>query len=151
MLRVGSTEHGGRGDEAASERAPGKRSLTERLPIQRRAGGAAPAAAEVARAAEVVDDPYGVHLPVQRKGGEETAGVHAAAARGVEAPATALPHGERIQQSFGPAHDVSRITAHVGGAAGEATAAMGATAYATGEHVVFGASPDLHTAAHEAA
>lgn len=28
---------------------------------------------------------------------------------------------------------------------------MGATAYATGDHVVFASAPDLHTAAHEAA
>src|SRR6185436_12191050 len=41
--------------------------------------------------------------------------------------------------------------AFVGGPAGEATSAMGAQAYATGNKVAFGSSPDLHTAAHEAA
>ena len=33
----------------------------------------------------------------------------------------------------------------------ESTAAMGAKAYATGNHVVFGDNPDLHTVAHEVA
>ena len=74
--------------------------------------------------------------------------VHDAAARGVAAPTTALPHAEQIQASFGAKHDVSRIQAHVGG---DAAAAMGATAFASGSHVVFDRPPDLHTAAHEAA
>lgn len=76
--------------------------------------------------------------------------VHAAAARGLEAPASPLPFLDRIQASFGK-HDVSHVQAHAGGAAAKATAAMDATAYATGDHVVFAGAPDLHTAAHEAA
>jgi len=76
--------------------------------------------------------------------------VHAAAARGIAGAGGALPHGEAIQRSFG-SHDVRGIQAHVGGPAGEATAAMGAEAYATGSHVAFGGAPSLHTAAHEAA
>src|SRR5262249_45650019 len=52
------------------------------------------------------------------------------------------------QASFGAAHDVSGIRAHVGG---DSAKAMGATAFAAGNHVVFDRSPDLHTAAHEAA
>lgn len=48
-------------------------------------------------------------------------------------------------------HDVSSIQAHVGrDAAGSATA-MGARAYATGNHVVLGKGADLFTEAHEAA
>ncbi|HEX8115493.1 MAG TPA: DUF4157 domain-containing protein, partial [Kofleriaceae bacterium] len=102
--------------------SPGKRTLTEALPpVQRQATGPAP---------------------------EQ---VHAAAARGIDTPATTLPFADRIQASFGPRHDVSSIKAHVGGAAADATSAMSASAYATGSHVVFGESPDLHTAAHEAA
>jgi hypothetical protein len=62
-----------------------------------------------------------------------------------------LPFADRIQASFGPGHDVGSIQAHVGGAATEATSAMGATAYATGNHTVFSGAPDLHTVAHEAA
>ncbi len=73
---------------------------------------------------------------------------HQAAARGMATPSTSLPFLDQIQASFGPAHDVSGIQAHVGG---DSAAAMGAQAYATGNHVVFDRAPDLHTAAHEAA
>ena len=76
--------------------------------------------------------------------------VHAAAARGVAGPAGALPHAETIQRLFGR-HDVSCIDSHVGGPAAEATQAMGAEAFATGDHVAFAGEPSLHTAAHEAA
>jgi hypothetical protein len=61
-----------------------------------------------------------------------------------------LPFAREIQASFGPRHDISGIQAHVGGAATESATAMGASAYATGNHVVFGSAPDLHTVAHEA-
>jgi len=87
---------------------------------------------------------------VQAKGALDGPEVHDAAARGVAGTPGALPHQERIQQLFGH-HDVSGIGAHVGGAAAQATGAIGATAYATGNQVAFGAAPDLHTAAHEAA
>ena len=76
--------------------------------------------------------------------------VHDAAARGVSAPTTALPHADQIQASFG-GHDVSGVQAHVGGGAADACATIGATAYASGNHVAFAGQPDLHTAAHEAA
>ena len=93
--------------------------------------------------------------PVQQRadagGAAQSAGeVHEHAQRGVSGAASALPHGERIQQSFG-SHDVGGIQAHVGGAAADASAAIGAQAYATGDHVAFQRAPDLHTAAHEAA
>ena len=71
------------------------------------------------------------------------AGVHAAAARGIAGPATALPHGDAIQQAFGR-HDVSGIKAHVGGPAQAANKAIGAEAYATGNHVAFAGAPSLH-------
>ena len=76
--------------------------------------------------------------------------VHDAADRGIQGAGGALPHGERVQAAFG-GHDVGGIRAHVGGAAAEASAAMGAEAYATGDAVAFSKAPDLHTAAHEAA
>lgn len=76
--------------------------------------------------------------------------VHAAAAHGVSAPSQELPHRDRIQAAFGR-HDVGHVRAHVGGPAAEGAAAMGAAAYATGDHVAFAGEPDLHTAAHEAA
>ncbi|MBK7074990.1 MAG: DUF4157 domain-containing protein [Myxococcales bacterium] len=55
-----------------------------------------------------------------------------------------------MQRSFGH-HDVSRVRAHVGGAAAEAAAAIGARAYATGDAVAFAEAPSLELAAHEAA
>ncbi len=101
--------------------APGKRTLVEQVPVQRRAAGPA-----------------------------TTAEVHDAAARGVETPASAMPHADAIQRSFGR-HDISGVQAHVGGAAAEACGDMGASAFASGNHAVFAGQPDLHTAAHEAA
>jgi Domain of unknown function (DUF4157) len=83
-----------------------------------------------------------------RSAGPARGDVHAAAARGIASPTTRLPFADQIQASFGDAHDVSRIQAHVGG---DSAAAMGANAYASGDHVVFDREPDLHTAAHEAA
>ncbi len=91
----------------------------ERAKIQRRASGPAPSASP-----------------------------QEAAATGIASPTTALPHAERIQASFGPEHDVSKIHAHIDP---ESTHAMGAQAYATGNHVVFAEYPDVETAAHEAA
>jgi len=92
------------------------------------------------------DDPFGWDswaAPVNR-------GVQAVAADGVSAPGGRLPYIDQIQPSFGR-HDVSGIEAHVGGRAAEASDAIGARAYATGNHVAFASAPDLHTAAHEAA
>jgi hypothetical protein len=103
---------------------PGKRTLTETL--QRRAAGAA------------------------SEGGDSPADVHAIADRGVSGGGGGLPHADRIAASFGR-HDVSDVRAHVGGAAADASRALGAQAYATGNDVAFASAPDLHTAAHEAA
>jgi Domain of unknown function (DUF4157) len=91
-------------------------------PIQRRANGAAVASNDVPATAE--------------------AGVAGASSR--------LPHFDTIQRAFGK-HDISGVRAQVGGAATEATAALGAQAYATVDKIAFAAPPDLHTAAHEAA
>jgi Domain of unknown function (DUF4157) len=84
-------------------------------------------------------------------GAEDPASVHHAAAAGVSGAGGALPHLDRIQEAFGPAHDVTGVRAHVGGEAGEASERMGASAYASGEQVAFRDAPDLHTVAHEAA
>ncbi len=97
--------------------------------------------------------------PVQRRGdapggqGEDTARTQEVAARGVSGSGGPLPHGDRIAASFGPAHAsaVHGIQAHVGGDAGSAARDIGAHAYATGNAVAFANTPDLHTAAHEAA
>jgi hypothetical protein len=90
---------------------------------------------------------------VQGHGGmhaEDPEAVHQAAATGVSGSGSRLPHFDRIQAAFG-GHDISGVQAHTGSAAAEAAASMGAQAYATGNSVAFGRSPDLHTAAHEAA
>jgi len=76
--------------------------------------------------------------------------VKAIAARGVRGGGSRLPNIDRIQQAFGR-HDVSGIRVHTGGAAQEASQALGARGYATGDDVVLGVGADLHTEAHEAA
>lgn len=100
----------------------------------------------------LVGQPLDVQLsalaPVQRA--EDPAAVHEAAAAGIASGGGAMPHAAAIQQSFG-AHDIGNVQAHTGSGAAQATQAMGAEAYASGNHVVFGGAPDLHTAAHEAA
>jgi hypothetical protein len=93
-------------------------------------------------------------LAVQRKAqGEPALNGRAAtdiARRGVEGGGGRLPHYEQIQASFGH-HDISGVAAHEGPAAGEASRSLDARAFAYGDRVAFGSSPDLHTAAHEAA
>ncbi len=167
----------GRGDdeelldgEAPQRPAPGKVTLTSRLKpnVQRRAtdsgsvsqplDGTAYLAQPVQRRAapSQFEDPFAfdtMFRPVQATGGATLSSpetVHAAAARGLDTPASSLPHLDTIQRSFGH-HDVTHVQAHVGGAAAQASAAMGATAYASGNDVAFARAPDLHTAAHEAA
>ncbi len=95
----------------------------------------------------------GTNPPVQAKGGMglEAEDVQSAAVSGVSGSGGSLPHLAQIQNSFGADHDVSGIRAHVGGAAATASDAIGASAYATGNDVAFRSTPDLHTAAHEAA
>jgi uncharacterized protein DUF4157 len=118
-------------DRGAATLAPGKRTLTEALPLApvQRALPTAPAA------------------PVAQR---DEAAVHAAAAHGTSGAATPLPYLDLIQRSFGR-HDASQIRAHVGGPAAEGANAMGAEAFATGDRVAFASAPDLRTAAHEAA
>ena len=88
---------------------------------------------------------------VQHKGGaRDTSQIHEAAASGLSGSASALPHLDAIQKSFGD-HDVSGVKSFVGGAAASANEQMGSLAYATGDNIAFKSSPDLHTAAHEAA
>jgi len=105
--------------------APGKRTLVE---------GIAPA-------------------PVQAKGappGNDPATVQYIAEQGTSGLATTLPHADAIQRAFGR-HDISQVQAFVGGAASDASAVIGAEAYATGDRIAFRGPPTLHTAAHEAA
>ncbi|HMG56690.1 MAG TPA: DUF4157 domain-containing protein, partial [Kofleriaceae bacterium] len=107
--------------------APGKQTLVEQLVV--------PVAQQ--RAADKHDP-------------SDEATVHAAASRGVATPAAPLPFSDTIQRAFGR-HDVSSMQAHGGSEAAASAHAMGADAYATGDHVVLGRGTDLHTVAHEAA
>lgn len=76
--------------------------------------------------------------------------VRGVAAQGTKGSAGSLPFQSQIQASFGE-HDVSGVKAFTDDKAKEATAAMGANAYAKGDKVVFGeGASNLHTAAHEA-
>ena len=93
--------------------------------------------------------------PVQRKvavghGDPDEGAIEVAAARGLGAASGPLPHAGAVQASFGR-HRVDHIAAHAGDTAAAACADMNAEAYATGDHVVFGGMPTLHTVAHEAA
>ncbi len=144
--------------ERGRQVAPGKRTLTEALPVQQKEAGVpgkvSAASASTSPPASSSSDPFRPrHLAVQLAGGAgdgSADAVHAAAQHGLTGGRGALPHRATIQTLFGR-HDVSGIGAHVGGPAAEGCAQMGATAYATGDQVAFAGAPDLHTAAHEAA
>ena len=90
---------------------------------------------------------------VQAKAGADSHSsecIQVAAAHGTSGPAQEMPHAHTIQGLFGR-HDVSGVKAHTDSAAAEGASAMGAEAFAAGDHVAFGGAPSLHTAAHEAA
>ena len=78
---------------------------------------------------------------------EELHAVAADATRGGGAP---LPYADAIQRAFGR-HSIGHVQAHSGAAAESGAEALGAEAFAFGDHVAFGGAPSLHTAAHEAA
>lgn len=77
-------------------------------------------------------------------------GVQRAAASGTRDAGSPLPYLQRIQTAFG-SHDVSGIRAHQGRVAALSARSLGAEAFAYGNHAVFGSTPSLRTAAHEAA
>jgi hypothetical protein len=92
--------------------------------------------------------------PVQRKAFKDAElGVgqkpQVIAESGVENANSPLPHLETIQRSFGH-HDLGSVRAEIGGEASNATNALGAEAYTTGNRVAFSRDPDLQLAAHEA-
>ncbi|HEU0003898.1 MAG TPA: DUF4157 domain-containing protein [Ktedonobacteraceae bacterium] len=76
--------------------------------------------------------------------------IRQAAGQGIRTPASRLPYAARIQQSFGH-HDISGIQAHLGSQAARSAEAIRASAYTTGNHVVFARAADVRTVAHEAA
>ena len=106
---------------------PGKRALTDSL-----------------------EGPPSVQLQREAGADHQAPDAHRIATAGVQSASDPLPHLATIQTSFGR-HDVGGVRAHVGGPAAEASASLGASAYAYGDRVGFAAAPDLHTAAHEAA
>jgi hypothetical protein len=140
---------------------PGKRTVPEVLPaapanapVQRSASGSASLVAMPDGPRPTIEDLFRGSVQLRAMlgdaGAENTAAIHASAQRGIATSASPLPHAETIQRSFGR-HDISGIQAHTGADAAASARAMGAHAFATGNHVVLGAGTDLHTAAHEAA
>ena len=120
---------GSPGAEVPRGMGPGKQTLVEQIAVP-----AAPPPAVQQRA----------------KGETPAAEVHGAASRGIATPSAPLPHASSIQRAFGR-HDISSVQAHTGPEAADSARAMGAEAYAAGDHVVLGPRADLHTVAHEAA
>ncbi|MCG8423493.1 MAG: DUF4157 domain-containing protein, partial [Proteobacteria bacterium] len=90
--------------------------------------------------------------PVQQ--GEASArspdNIHRHARVGLREANQPLPHGERIQASFGR-HDISDVRVDVGGSAASASRGMGALAFTSGSRIGFRDPPSLRLAAHEAA
>lgn len=77
--------------------------------------------------------------------------VRSEAEAGVRGQGGPLPHLDKLGPLFG-GHDLRGVEAFTDGGAREACRTIGAEAYATGEKVAFAqGSPDLRTAAHEAA
>lgn len=76
--------------------------------------------------------------------------IRASATKGTSSGGGKMPYRDRIQEAFGK-HDINGIIAYQGPKVTESCREMGAAAYAHGEHVGFGHTPSLHTAAHEAA
>jgi hypothetical protein len=111
-----------------------------------------PAGGSTQFAAQKKQSDTSVQLKTGTGGGGElpAAAVQSKAAEGVAGATGSLPHADAIQKSFG-SHDVSGIKARTGGAAKDAAQEIGAKAYAQGSSTAFADSPDLHTAAHEAA
>jgi hypothetical protein len=121
--RPGSTWVDGKSSDAHPASTPGKRTLTEALPVQQKL----------------------------RTDSAEPAAISALAAQGVSGSSGRLPHVDRIQAAFGR-HDVGDVRAHTDASARDASERMGAEGYATGRDIGFSSSnPSLHTAAHEAA
>jgi hypothetical protein len=168
----GVTRQDGGRDTAAP--APGKRTLVadavmaseSSAPVQARASSGSSASVEDWQMSPGLSSAFGLDSSsdpqpaqsVQRKAmtgpvqarGNLGGDVTAIAGHGVAGASSSLPYLDTIQRSFG-SHDVSGTRVQVGGAATEASHAIGAQAYATGDRVAFAAAPDLHTAAHEAA
>jgi hypothetical protein len=73
-----------------------------------------------------------------------------AAAAGMRGTAGKLPYKDQIQKAFGK-HELGDVQTFQDAGAKKAAQEIGAKAYAMGDKIAFAGSPDLHTAAHEAA
>ncbi len=128
-------EYDGERDEPIARRpriAPGRVTVTSRLPVQRRASAEVPASstwrprAPMPESIDAGVDPFAIHLlveqPVQCASGPRTMDgpqVQQIAAAGVVGAGGAIPHAAAIAASLGAfAPIVHGIEAHVGGAAG---------------------------------
>ena len=111
----------------------------------------APGRVTLTQALEPASDAVVQRIATAGGDGLDSEATRRTAAAGVSGAGGPLPHLDRIQRLFGPGRDVSAISAHVGGGAAVAAEQIGARAYAMGASVAFAESPDLHTAAHEAA
>lgn len=133
-MRVLDTKHARDLDDDHDDlrRTPGRATLTSRLPAS---------ATSIAQ---------GVVRQLQAKGDLAGPDAHEVAAHGMTGAGGALPFFDQIQRAFGH-HDINGVRAFVGGSAQEASSALGARAYASGDSVAFASAPDLHLAAHEAA
>jgi len=149
------------GDGASGGSAPGRRTQTAKLqrpqrpppklrargpvalPDGLRAGGGAAAAGPSAGKVQASAAPGAT-------GTDIAFGAEPIASAGVAGASEALPYQAAIQASFGR-HDLGSVRTASNDTAREASAALGAEAYATGDRIAFGATPDLHLAAHEAA
>jgi uncharacterized protein DUF4157 len=132
--------------------APGRRTLTGAMDATphgpERAVGAAPG--RFTLTGGPIGMPYGAEAVPEHSPAVGGPAVQARALEGIAGSGQPLPYRAQIQALFGR-HDVSGVTAHAGGEAKQAADDIGADAYATGDHIAFSRSPDLHTAAHEAA
>jgi hypothetical protein len=97
--------------------------------------------------------PMGSHLDWSSGGPLPEAQVHAHAAEGVSGPGSPVPHRAALERSLGPAAAplLDRISVHQDDRAKAASAAIGARAYATGDHIALPPSPSEHLVAHEVA
>ncbi|MEM9493809.1 MAG: DUF4157 domain-containing protein, partial [Myxococcota bacterium] len=136
------TSQGAKGELSGG--SPGKRSRTHAR------YGAVQAKRSPRSESPAADDRPGGAVQMAGGVGMSGAQVHDVAQSGVLGSGGSLPYLDQIQASFG-AHDISGVRAHTGGAASAASSALGARAYATGNDIAFAGTPDLHTAAHEAA
>jgi hypothetical protein len=115
------------------------------------AGAGSAVAGQVPGKRTLVDQVYGLQTKSVGSNDASTGEVRQAATAGIRGGGGSLPYLDRIQTAFGAARDLSGVNAHIGGEATDACDAIGAAAFATGNHVAFREHPDLHTAAHEAA